>query len=68
MTNLVVSFVLLACSVAMLFKATKFLWDRLCAHNIVKYLPLFALCWLEGGLAWVIQGICVSVVVMWNHS
>ena len=63
-----VSFVLLACSVAMLFKATKFLWDRLCAHNIVKYLPLFALCWLEGGLAWVIKVLGVPVMVLWSHS
>ena len=44
------------------------MWDQLCAHNIEKYLPLVALCWIQGGLAWAIQVLDVPVVVLWSHS
>ena len=44
------------------------LWDQLCMHNIEMYLPLVALCWLQGGITWEIQVLGVPVVVLWSHS
>ena len=44
------------------------LWDQPYAHNIRSYPPLVALYWLQGGLSWVIQMLCVPFLVLWIHS
>ena len=44
------------------------LWDQLCMHNIERYPPIVALCWLQGGLTLVIQVLGVPILVLWSHS